>query len=82
VKVRKKGVIILPKAVRVEVGMEEDSIVELEARDGSLVLRPIRVKLAEVSPKSAADLVRRIKREERELEERKVAEAFDVKVRR
>ena len=38
-KVRKKGVIILPKAVRVEVGMEEGSIVELEAKNGSLVIQ-------------------------------------------
>lgn len=81
-KVRKKGVVILPKAVRVEVGIGDGSVMELETRKEYLVLRPVRVKLVEISAKSAAELVRRIKREEKKLEERKVAEAFDVKVRR
>jgi len=41
VRVGKKGVIVIPKAVREALHIAEGSLLELEVRDGEIVLRPI-----------------------------------------
>ncbi|OWJ54628.1 AbrB/MazE/SpoVT family DNA-binding domain-containing protein [Pyrodictium delaneyi] len=41
VRVGRKGVIVLPKAVREALHLVEGSLLEVETRDGEIVLRPL-----------------------------------------
>ena len=41
VKIGKKGIIVLPKAVRDRLGLEEGSLLSIEVRDRELVLKPL-----------------------------------------
>ncbi|BES81784.1 AbrB/MazE/SpoVT family DNA-binding domain-containing protein [Pyrodictium abyssi] len=41
VRVGRKGVIVLPKAVREALHIVEGSLLEVETRDGEIVLRPL-----------------------------------------
>lgn len=41
VRVHKKGIVVLPKGIRDEVGVEEGSLLQVEVRDGSIVLKPL-----------------------------------------
>ena len=63
-KVRKKGVIILPKGLRDALGIGEGDELVAEVVDGKLVMRPLRPKVVDVDP----GLVERLLREEYELE--------------
>jgi AbrB family looped-hinge helix DNA binding protein len=67
-KVRRKGVIVLPKALREEAGIEEESEVIAEAGSGAVVLKPLKLREVDVDPK----LVEEILREEGEAEARKL----------
>lgn len=80
IRVGKKGIVVLPKALREEVGIEEGSLLTAEAKGGSLVLTPLRVKIVDVDPEAVTELVRRVKLEERVLEERKLAERFGIEL--
>ncbi|BEP17344.1 AbrB/MazE/SpoVT family DNA-binding domain-containing protein [Pyrofollis japonicus] len=41
VRVGKKGIIVLPKAVREALNIVEGSLLQVEVRDGEVVLRPL-----------------------------------------
>jgi AbrB family looped-hinge helix DNA binding protein len=41
-KVGKKGVVILPKRLRAEAGIEEESLILAEVRDNNIILRPLK----------------------------------------
>jgi AbrB family looped-hinge helix DNA binding protein len=41
VRVGKKGVIVLPKAVREALNIVEGSLLQVEVRDGEVILRPL-----------------------------------------
>ena len=66
-KVRKKGILILPKKLREEAGISEGDEVIVEAEKGKLVIRVLKPKVVDVDP----DLVEKLLREEYELERRK-----------
>ena len=66
-KVRKKGVLILPKRVREAAGIREGDEVLIEAGEGLLVIRPLRPKIVDVDPSLLEELLR----EEYRLEARK-----------
>jgi bifunctional DNA-binding transcriptional regulator/antitoxin component of YhaV-PrlF toxin-antitoxin module len=67
-RVRRKGVVILPKALRAVAGIEEDGEVVAEASPGVVVLRPLRLREVDVDPEA----VERVLREEGEAEARKL----------
>ena len=67
VKLRRKGIIILPKALRESAGLEEGDILEVKVEGDRIILRPLRPSLVDVDP----TLVDEVLREEAELEERK-----------
>ncbi len=66
-KVRKKGVLILPKKMREMAGLREGDDVLAEVKDNSIILRPLRPKVVDVDPKLIEDLLR----EEHHLEAKK-----------
>ncbi|RLE99443.1 MAG: AbrB family transcriptional regulator [Thermoprotei archaeon] len=66
-KVRKKGVLILPKRVREAAGIREGDEVLIEVGEGLLVIRPLRPKIVDVDPSLLEELLR----EEYRLEARK-----------
>ncbi len=66
-KVRKKGVIILPKRLREMAGIREGGEVLVEVGDGIIILRPLKPKVVDVDPKIIEELLR----EEHALEGRK-----------
>jgi len=41
VKVHRKGIIVLPRSLREEAGIEEGMLLKVEVRRGELVLRPL-----------------------------------------
>ena len=69
-RVRKKGILIIPKHIRERVGIEENSDVIVEIKDGSLIIRPLRPKVVKIDPKTVEELLR----EEYALEGRKYEE--------
>ena len=66
-KVRKKGIIILPKRLREEAGISEGDEVIVEVEKGKLVMRVLKPRVVDVDP----GLVEKLLREEYELERRK-----------
>ena len=73
VRVRKKGVIILPKDVREKLDIKENDVLLGEIRGGELVLRPLKPKIVRVDPKVVEEALK----EEGEAERRKEEEMFD-----
>ncbi len=71
-RVRKKGIIILPKKLRELIGLDEGSEVLVEVMNGKLVLTPLKPKVVDVDP----SLVERLLREEYVSEERKYERMF------
>ncbi len=69
-KVRKKGIIILPKDLREKVGIKEGDEVIVEVDDGKLIMRVLRPKVVDVDP----NLITKFLEEEYELEKRKYKE--------
>jgi bifunctional DNA-binding transcriptional regulator/antitoxin component of YhaV-PrlF toxin-antitoxin module len=67
-RMRKKGVLILPKSIREAAGIDEGEIIA-EAREGEIVLKPFRPREVEIDPK----IVDQILKEEDELERRKIS---------
>ncbi len=66
-RVRKKGILILPKALRTRVGIEENSEVLVEVKGDAIILRPLKPKVVDVD----TDTIKKIVEEEkREWEER------------
>lgn len=66
-RVRRKGVLILPKSVREEAGISEGDEVVVEVEEGRLVLRVLKPKVVDVDP----GLVEKFLREEFELEKKR-----------
>jgi len=66
-KVRKKGVIILPKKLREQLHLEEGSQLIAEAVEGKIILRPLKPVIVDVDP----DLVNEILTRERGKEEKR-----------
>jgi AbrB family looped-hinge helix DNA binding protein len=71
-KVRKKGVIILPKELRVRAGIEENSEVIAEIVDNGVLLRPLKPVIVRIDEKVIDELLSL----EREVEEEKLREIF------
>ena len=67
-KVRRKGVIVLPKSLREKAGIEEESEVTAEVISGAVVLKPLKLREVDIDPK----LVEEILREEGKAEARKL----------
>ncbi len=63
VKVRRKGVLILPKALRELVGIEEGDEVVAEVVDGSIVLRPLRPRVVSIDREKVLEIVEEEKKE-------------------
>ncbi|RLF19412.1 MAG: AbrB/MazE/SpoVT family DNA-binding domain-containing protein [Thermoprotei archaeon] len=57
-KVRKKGILIIPKHIRERVGIEEDSEVIVEVKDSSLIIRPLKPKVVRIDPNVIEELLR------------------------
>ncbi|MCS7364465.1 MAG: AbrB/MazE/SpoVT family DNA-binding domain-containing protein [archaeon GB-1867-035] len=66
-KVRRKGVLILPKRVREIAGINEGDEVIVEAERNMLIIRVLKPKVVDVDPSVVENLLR----EEYELERRK-----------
>ncbi|MEM1509184.1 MAG: AbrB/MazE/SpoVT family DNA-binding domain-containing protein [Thermofilaceae archaeon] len=73
-KVGKKGVVILPKALRQVAGISEGDILA-EAGPGFLVLKPLKPRVVDVNP----SLVEQLLREEVEAERGKLREFLKVR---
>jgi len=69
-KVRKKGVVILPKELRTKTGIEEDSEVVAEIRGNEVLLRPLKPVIVRVDWAS----VEKILHEGNKVEEEKLRE--------
>ena len=52
IKVQERGVITLPKKIRDEVGIDRDTLIDIETRDGSVIMRPV----SRLHPDLLADL--------------------------
>ena len=71
-KIRRKGLLILPKKLREAMGLEEGDDVVAEIVGDSLVLRVLKPKVVDVDP----SLVEELLREEARFEERKYGRIF------
>jgi AbrB family looped-hinge helix DNA binding protein len=56
-KVRKKGILILPKALRESCGITEGDEVIAEAKEDMIVIKPLKPKIVEVNPKLVEELL-------------------------
>ncbi|RLG86625.1 MAG: AbrB family transcriptional regulator [Thermoprotei archaeon] len=63
VRLRRKGVVVIPKALREEVGVEEGDELIAEVVNGSIVLRPLRPRVVDVDAEAVHRIVREEKRE-------------------
>jgi AbrB family looped-hinge helix DNA binding protein len=66
-KVRKKGIIIIPKRIRIAANLEEDDVVIAEVKEGALVLKSLKPKVVDINP----NIIDTLLKEEKELEEKK-----------
>ena len=67
-RIRKKGVLILPKKLRESLNVGERDELLAEVSEGVLILKPFKPKIVDVDP----SLVEKILSEEDELERRKI----------
>ena len=63
VRIRKKGVLVLPKALREHIGVEEGDELIAEAVGGSIVLRPLKPRVVDVDAERVEEIVLEEKRE-------------------
>ncbi len=71
-KIRKKGIIILPKKLREKIEVKEGDSIIAEVVENTIVLRPLTPKIVDIDPK----FVEEILKEEAEMEKRKYEEIF------
>jgi AbrB family looped-hinge helix DNA binding protein len=71
--VRKKGVIILPKELRIRAGIEENSEVIAEIVDNGVLLRPLKLVTVRFDEKVIDEMLSL----EKEVEERKLRGIFE-----
>ncbi len=62
-KVRRKGVLILPKVLRESVGIEEESEVVAEVIGDSIVVKPLKPRVVDVDPEEVRRIVEEEKKE-------------------
>ena len=67
-RIRKKGVLILPKKLRESLNVGEGDELLAEVSEGALILKPFKPKIVDVDP----SLVEKILSEEDKLERRKI----------
>jgi len=67
-RIRKKGVLILPKKLRESLNVREGDELLAEVSEGALILKPFKPKIVDVDP----SLVEKILSEEDELERRRI----------
>ncbi len=72
-KVKRKGVVILPKELRLRAGIEENSIVLAEITEKGVLLRALKPITVRVDPA----VIERILSEEGRLEEEKLRKIID-----
>ena len=77
-KVRRKGVLILPKRLREALGIDEGDELLAEASGEALVLKPLKPRIVEVDP----ELVRELLSEEAKLEDEKYKRLIKLRRRR
>lgn len=65
-KVREKGVLILPKSLREAAGIDEGEVAA-EAKEGEIVIRPLKPRVVDIEPRIIEELLD----EEGRLEEEK-----------
>ena len=72
VKVRKRGIIAIPKEIRERAGIKEGMLLLIEAREGELVLRPLDLweRVWGSGKGSAEEVERELDEDERAREER------------
>jgi AbrB family looped-hinge helix DNA binding protein len=69
-RVRKKGIVILPKALRIAAGIDEGSFLIAEIREEGLILKPLKPLTVKINP----EIVEKILSEEKQIEEGKFLE--------
>ncbi len=57
-KIRRKGILIIPKRLREEVNIKEGEEVSVEVKDGALLIRPLRPIVVDVDPNIVDELLR------------------------
>jgi bifunctional DNA-binding transcriptional regulator/antitoxin component of YhaV-PrlF toxin-antitoxin module len=67
-RVRKKGIIILPKALRMATGIDEESCVVAEVREDGLLLKPLKPLTVKIDP----EVVEKILSEKSKLKRRSI----------
>ena len=63
VKVRRKGVLILPRALREQVGIKEGDEVVAEVIGESIVLKPLKPRVVDVDVRKVHEIIREEKKE-------------------
>ncbi|MFP3163983.1 MAG: AbrB/MazE/SpoVT family DNA-binding domain-containing protein [Acidianus hospitalis] len=58
IKGKKKGIVILPKDVRVKLSINENDILIANIEGDKLVLRPLKPKIVRVDPKVVEDILK------------------------
>jgi len=61
-RVGRRGVLVIPKALRERVGIEEGGLVEAEVVGDSIVLRPLKPLAVDIDPNAASHLIAEEKR--------------------
>ncbi len=69
-RVRKKGIVILPKALRIAAAIDEGSFLTAEIREEGLILKPQKPLTVKINP----EIVEKILSEEKQIEEGKFLE--------
>ena len=67
VKIGKKGIIVIPKKYRELLGLEENSLIQMEIRNNELIIKPFHPKRVKLRGR-IQEIVSKLKREELELE--------------
>jgi len=70
-KVRKKGVLILPKALRETIGINEGEVIA-EAEENTIIIKPLKPRIVKIDRRVVEELLS----EEKRLEEEKFREIF------
>lgn len=70
-KIRNKGISILPKSLREIAGIGESEVIA-EAREGEIVIRPLKPKVIDIKP----HIIETLLREKSKLEEEKFKRIF------
>jgi len=56
-RVGRRGVVVIPKALRERVGIEEGGLIEAEVVGDSIVLRPLKPLTVDIDPNAASSII-------------------------